>query len=157
MAPCDVTIRRAGKNDAALIASMNIAMALETEGIALEPERALRGVVRCLEQQERGFYLLAERDGLYQGQLMITYEWSDWRDGVIYWIQSVYVAADARRTGVYRALYEHVLADIDADPDAVGVRLYVHPDNVRARATYEQLGMKCAEYLIYEVDQVIDR
>lgn len=151
------TLRRAVPSDAAAIAAHNRAMAADTEGVELDPGRLAAGVAAALADPSKGFYLLAERDGRVVGQLLVTSEWSDWRDGTFWWIQSVYVLPDARRQGVYRALYAHVLETARAAPDVCGVRLYVHHDNAAAAATYAALGMARAPYEVFEVDFVIAR
>ena len=136
---------------------MNAAMALETEGVELDPVRLKAGVQAVLDDPSKGFYLLAERDGQTVGQLMITTEWSDWRNGTFWWIQSVYVLAAHRRTGVYRALYDWVLERAEGRDDICGVRLYVHHDNAAATATYRNLGMMQSAYHLFEVDFVVHR
>lgn len=150
-------IRRAGPDDAPVLRDFNVAMAAETEGVALDVERVGRGVVGCLADPAKGFYLVAERDGAAVGQTMVTYEWSDWRDGTFFWIQSVYVRPEERRRGIFRALYEAVLAEARSRGDVAGVRLYVHHDNARAQAVYAALGMDTAEYRMFEVDFVLAR
>ncbi|PKN56334.1 MAG: GNAT family N-acetyltransferase [Deltaproteobacteria bacterium HGW-Deltaproteobacteria-14] len=151
------TIRRAGPGDAAVLRDFNVTMAAETEGVALDPDRVGRGVAGCLADPAKGFYLVAERDGAPVGQTMVTYEWSDWRDGTFFWIQSVYVRPEERGQGVFRSLYEAVLAEARARGDVAGVRLYVHHDNARAQAVYAALGMAAAEYRMFEVDFVLAR
>jgi ribosomal protein S18 acetylase RimI-like enzyme len=133
----------------------NAAMAEESEGRALDRATLTRGVAAVFDDDRRGFYLVAMRGDDVVGQLMVTYEWSDWRAGTFWWIQSVYVWPEARRQGVYRALYEHLLALARADGGVCGVRLYVERDNRTARATYEALGMERAVYELYEVDFVL--
>lgn len=155
--PPTTTIRPARDADALTLRDHNVAMARETEGLALDPGRALRGVRALLADPAMGHYLVAERGGAVVGQLMVTWEWSDWRAGRIAWIQSVYVTPAARRTGVYRALYGALLADLEADPDVAGVRLYVHRHNDGAQRTYAALGMARADYVIFERDFVIAR
>ena len=152
-----LSIRRATLDDAPLLSAGNVTMAHETEGLTLDPSRALRGVRAVFEDPSRGFYLLAERGGAVVGQLMVTYEWSDWRDGVFWWIQSVYVTPEARRAGVYRALYASLLEQARSDDGVCGVRLYVHHDNDIATRTYRALGMDAAAYQLFEVDFVIAR
>lgn len=147
-----VNIRTAAANDLDIIVSHNLAMARETEGRRLDPQTVRAGVQRALRDSMRGVYYLAERDGKIVGQLLITREWSDWRAGWFWWVQSVYVAPDARRQGVYRALYEHVLAAARAQPDVCGLRLYVERQNSRAQQAYERLGMKRSAYQIYEAE-----
>ena len=146
-----LTIRRGEPRDAAVIAEFNRRMAWETEHKALDPAVLARGVGRVFSDPARGFYLVAESAGAVVGQLMVTYEWSDWRDGWFWWVQSVYVREDHRRRGVFRALYEAVLAQARSAGDVTGVRLYVERDNTRAQATYRQLGMGDAGYLVWEV------
>ena len=145
------TIREARGSDAALLVAFNIAMALETEGKALDPELVGRGVRRALADGDRGRYFVSERAGVIVGALLVTREWSDWRDAWFWWIQSVYVQPDQRRGGVFRGLYREVEAQARAAGDVWGLRLYVEGDNRRARQTYEQLGMGHASYELYEV------
>ena len=149
-----LAVREAGVADAALLATWAIAMAWETEHKRLDPEVVARGVRVVFEQPARGRYFIAERivDGTMAsvGTLMLTHEWSDWRCGDWWWIQSVYVAPAHRRGGVYRALYEHVHALAAAAPDVCGLRLYVERDNANAQRTYESLGMRDAGYAMYE-------
>ena len=125
-------------------------MAEETEGKQLDPEVVGRGVQAVLEQPARGRYLVALRDATVVGALMLTYEWSDWRCGDWWWIQSVYVTPPARRSGVFSALYRHVLAEAEARGDVCGLRLYVENDNTRAQQTYAALGMRDAAYRVME-------
>lgn len=148
----DCTIRAAVANDAEVIAAFNSAMALETEGRRLDPAAVRRGVGRVLADARLGTYHVVERAGQVVGQLLVTYEFSDWRDGLFWWIQSVYVAPAARRGGVYRALYEHVLAQARATAGVCGVRLYVDQDNTAAQEVYLRLGMTETAYRMYEVD-----
>ncbi|PTR32477.1 ribosomal protein S18 acetylase RimI-like enzyme [Luteibacter sp. OK325] len=142
-------IRRAGIDDADAIAGWNIAMAWETESKALDPAIIGRGVRAVFDEPRRGFYLIAELDGAAVGCLLVTYEWSDWRCGDFWWVQSVYVAPEARRAGVFRGLYAHVKA-MAGGAGAVGVRLYVETENERAQATYAGLGMERCHYYMYE-------
>jgi len=148
----DITIRTATISDLDTVTANNLAMASETEGRNLEPETLRSGVRRVLTDSTRGVYYLAERDGRVVGQLLITREWSDWRDGWFWWIQSVYVAPGARRQGVYRALYDHVATKARRQPDVRGLRLYVEGENRRAQQVYEHLGMKPSAYQMYEDD-----
>lgn len=145
-----LSIRKAEPRDAAAIAAFNSAMALETEGKALLPERVNPGVQRLLNEPALGFYVVAERSGNVIGSLMVTNEWSDWRNGLFWWIQSVYIVPAARRQGVYRALYDFVRDMARADPGICGFRLYVEKDNVTAQRTYRSLGMDPTDYLVYE-------
>ncbi|RDI99172.1 GNAT family N-acetyltransferase [Dyella solisilvae] len=144
-----ITIRNAARADIADIAAWNQAMAWETEQKALDPAVLARGVSAVFDEPRRGFYLVAERDGVPCGCLLVTYEWSDWRAGDFWWIQSVYVAEAARRGGVFRQLYQNV-RDRAAQARAVGLRLYVETENERAQRTYAGLGMERCHYFMYE-------
>jgi ribosomal protein S18 acetylase RimI-like enzyme len=146
----DLLIRKAELRDADAIAEFNRSMALETEGKALIPERVRAGVLRLLGDPSLGFYLVAERGGQLVGCLMVTNEWSDWRNGLFWWIESVYVARGSRRRGVYRQLYDFVRQLARADPGICGFRLYVEAANEAAQHTYESLGMARTGYLIFE-------
>src|SRR4051794_34077201 len=145
-----LTIRRGRQGDAPTIADFNCRMAQETEHKHLDPEVVTRGVTRVFGDPARGFYLVAESGGEVVGQLMVTYEWSDWRDGWIWWIQSVYVREDVRKKGVFRSLFHEVERQARSAGDVVGIRLYVERDNTRAQATYASLGMLDAGYLVLE-------
>jgi GNAT superfamily N-acetyltransferase len=146
-----ITVRAATRADQAHIAAWNAAMAWETEAKRLDPETLERGVLAIFDEPRRGFYLVAEHDGSPVGCLMVTYEWSDWRCGDFWWIQSVYVIESARRLGVFRALYEDVASRAKA-ARAVGLRLYVETENERAQATYAGLGMERCHYFMYEAE-----
>ncbi len=149
-------IRSAELADTRTIADFNAAMALETEGVELQRERVTAGVESLLRDEAKGFYLIADRDGDAVGQMMLTYEWSDWRNGTFWWIQSVYVRQEDRRTGIYRALYARAV-DLAKERGACGLRLYVERENTGARQTYEDLGMSRTVYEMYEVDFVLQR
>jgi ribosomal protein S18 acetylase RimI-like enzyme len=143
-------VRPAEPADLDAIAAFQVAMAHETEAITLDPAVVRRGVAAVLADPAKGRYRVAEREGAVVGSLMLTTEWSDWRDGTWWWIQSVYVAPEARRAGVYRALHASVLADAEATGGVCGVRLYVEHANTRAQATYEAMGMRRGRYVVYE-------
>jgi ribosomal protein S18 acetylase RimI-like enzyme len=143
-------LRRAQPGDADAIAAFNSAMALETEGRALISERIGAGVRRLLADPSLGFYAVAEHEGRVVGCLMITNEWSDWRDGLFWWIQSVYVVAQWRRRGVYRRLYDFVRELAAREPGVCGFRLYVEKENTVAQQTYRALGMQPTDYLMFE-------
>ena len=140
-----MNIRNAAPKDIPFLVACNTAMALETERKSLDREVLMRGTRAVFDDPRRGFYLVAERDGESAGCLLITFEWSDWRCGDWWWLQSVYVAPEARRYGVFRALYAEVEHRAHA-AGAVGLRLYVERDNVRARQTYLSLGMEEEPY-----------
>ena len=134
-----------------MIADFNVRLAQETEGLTLEPDCINSGVIALLSDPAKGFYYLAEVDGAVAGQVMITYEWSDWRNGQIWWLQSVYVKAEFRQCGVFRALFNHLTQLATVQPDVCGLRLYMHSDNARARQSYERLGMKHTKYEVFEM------
>jgi GNAT superfamily N-acetyltransferase len=146
----DILVRRAQPGDADAIAEFNSAMALETEGRALIPERIAAGVRRLLSDPSLGFYAVAEHEGRVVGCLMVTNEWSDWRNGLFWWIQSVYVVAGWRRRGVYRRLYDFVRELAAHDTAICGFRLYVEKENAVAQQTYSALGMTPTDYLLFE-------
>ena len=146
----DLEIREAVASDAAQIAQYNALLAMESEGTRLAPEVAERGAEAMFADRSRGRYWLAEVDGEVVGQLMLTYEWSDWRNGMVWWIQSVYVHGDYRRKGVFSALYRHVESLARQEPEVCGLRLYVEQDNAHAQRTYESLGMHMTNYLVMQ-------
>ena len=148
-------VRRATVRDMDVLVEFNAAMALESEGKALDRRRLGDGVAALLDEDSRGFYLVAETEDRVVGQLMVTYEWSDWRNAHFWWIQSVYVASDWRRRGVYRSLHEYVLAEARNRGDVCGVRLYVDRDNHVAQQVYSNLGMDRSHYDLFEIDFVL--
>ncbi len=152
MTTAAIRIRRATPADAAFIVQSNAAMALESEGRALDEELLLPGVTAALSDESLGFYLIAEIDGSPAGQLMVTCEWSDWRNGMFWWIQSVYVRPEYRRRGVYRALHRHVEEAARAEGGVCGLRLYVEQDNAVAQRVYREMGMEQTRYYMYETE-----
>ena len=145
-----VSPRIAVGEDAATLAGFNRAMALETESKSLPMETLLPGVEAVLRNPDHGFYVVADSGSGIAGSLLVTYEWSDWRNGRIWWIQSVYVRPDFRRRGIYRSLHEFVRERARAAGGVVGIRLYVERENVTAQRTYAALGMTETPYRIYE-------
>ena len=150
MAPLDVSIRDATSADAAIIADFNASLAFESEGMRLDPELVGPGVKALLRDPSKGRYWMAEAAGRIVGQIMVTYEWSDWRNGMIWWIQSVYVHGDYRRSGVFSALYRYVESLARQDAQVCGIRLYVEHENARAQRTYESLGMNMTDYRVMQ-------
>ena len=153
----NILIRTAIPSDVQTIAQFNSAIADETEHLHLEMERLLKGVSGMFEDPSRGFYLVAEIDGTIVGQLMITYEWSDWRNGVFWWIQSVYVKKEFRAKKIFSSLYHHIHSMAKGQPNICGIRLYVEKENELAHTIYEKLGMKKTDYDLLEVDFVLKR
>lgn len=146
----EINIRKATREDIPTIAGFNAAMASETEGKKLPLSVTGPGVAALINEPSRGHYWLAESDGRIVGQLMITFEWSDWRNGNVWWIQSVYIPPEHRRQGIYSSLYAHVRDLAIEDPEVCGLRLYVEKDNHRAQATYVALGMTRDTYVVME-------
>jgi len=144
-------IRPATLADAATLADYNAAMALETEDKRLDAATLRAGVEHAIEHPDLARYHLAEIDGRVVGQLMVTFEWSDWRNGNFWWIQSVYVHPEYRSRGVFSALYRHVEA-LARESGACGMRLYVEDHNSTAQQVYRRLGMDDARYRVFETD-----
>jgi GNAT superfamily N-acetyltransferase len=147
--PSDLIVRFAHPTDAGTIVDFNARMAHETEGLSLDLAVLSAGVRAALADPGKAIYFVAESGGRVVGQLMITHEWSDWRNGDIWWVQSVYVHPDHRRRGVFRALYAHARREAGA-AGAVGIRLYVEQDNSVAQQCYAQLGMSLSHYRVME-------
>jgi GNAT superfamily N-acetyltransferase len=137
--------------DAAVIAEFNLLLALETEDLRLDPDSVRTGVTALLADRAKGVYYVAEVDGMIAGQLMITYEWSDWRNGNIWWIQSVYVRQKFRRKGIFRQLFRFLESLARCQKDVCGLRLYMHAENRNARRSYENLGMHQTKYEVFEL------
>lgn len=156
-----LNVRLARPDDAATIASFSAAMALETEGRRLDLDRLQLGTIALIETPARGFFLVAELEQddhrRLLGQLMVTYEWSDWRNGVFWWVQSVYVVPAWRRCGVYRTIHDYTIALAQADPQVCGIRLYVEQDNRTAQTVYQRVGLAPSGYAVYEQDFVLAR
>lgn len=151
MDACSPLIRSARPGDLETLVDYNLRLALETEGKALERPVLECGVRALLATPSLGRYFVAELPDLgVLGQTMITYEWSDWRNGMIWWLQSVYVHPDHRGRGVFRKLFEHVRKQAVTEPGVAGLRLYVERENHRAQAVYRQMGLDAAGYLVME-------
>ena len=145
-----VSIRLAAPGDAERLAAFNLAMAMETESKALAEDITRAGVDAVFATTDKGFYLVAETGGELVGALMVTFEWSDWRNGYFWWIQSVYVAPEFRQRGIYRRLYQFVVDLAKSENNVYGFRLYVERNNTVAQDVYTALGMHETGYLIFE-------
>lgn len=147
----DIFIRMAKLSDAPDLVLHNCAMASETENLELPRETVHSGVLAVLNSPEKGFYILAEREGTTAGSLMITPEWSDWRNAPIWWIQSVYVRPAFRKQGIYQQMYRYI-REMAAASGVPVIRLYVEKENQNAQAVYEKLGMHLSHYQLYEAE-----
>jgi GNAT superfamily N-acetyltransferase len=143
------TVRAARAADLEALVTGNLAMAEESEGVRLDAETLRQGIAALLDSRVPGRYWVAERDGGVVGQLLITFEWSDWRNRMVWWIQSVYVVPQARSLGIFRALYDKVRNEARTE-GAAGLRLYVDNRNVSAQAVYSAVGMKGDHYRVFE-------
>ncbi|MFZ2285631.1 MAG: GNAT family N-acetyltransferase [Bacteroidales bacterium] len=151
-----ITIKKASPDDATDIIAFQQAMAMETEGVELKGEVVANGVMAVFSDGNKGEYYVAEENGAVVASLMITYEWSDWRNASVWWFQSVYVIPSYRRLGVFRMMYDHVKKE-GIERGIAGLRLYVDAGNTRAQKTYEAMGMNGAHYRTFEwmADQAV--
>ncbi len=145
-----IDIRNATTADASSIVDYNNRLAEETEARSLDPELIGPGVEAIIADFSKGRYWVAVAGDKIVGQIAVTYEWSDWRNGMMWWISSVYVDSDHRRRGVYSSLYRHVESQAKSDPEVIGIRLYVEKENKKAQETYKKLGMDMTKYRIME-------
>lgn len=145
-----LVIRAASLADAEVVALFNCQLARETENVVLDPPTVLAGVRQLLADSSKGRYFLAERGGVIAGQIMHTREWSDWRNGDLWWIQSVYVRAEHRSAGIFRALSDHIETLARETPGVVGLRLYVERHNEKAQSAYRRLGLVKTDYEVME-------
>jgi len=143
-------IRLAEKPDARELVEFNQAMALETEDKFLDPQILQSGVESVFHDAAKGFYIVADDEGRIAGGLMVTFEWSDWRDAWFWWIQSVFIRSEYRGRGIYSQMYGFVKSLAAERGDVCGFRLYVESDNLHARRVYEKLGMEQSHYVMYE-------
>lgn len=143
-------VRKANVSDVTFIVDSQLAMALETEGIRLNRVVVEKGVAAVFDNNSRGIYYLAEENGTVIGSLLTTYEWSDWRNGTVLWIQSVYIQPQHRRKGVYRRLYQFIQDIVVSDPELFGIRLYADVSNKTAHQAYLNLGMDDSHYKTFE-------
>jgi len=146
-------VRSATSSDLATIARFNTALARETEQRALDGAVLQAGIAAVLNDPDKGRYFIAEEFGRPVGQLMVTTEWSDWRNSYFWWLQSVYVIERARRRGVFHALYNHVESLLKTEPGVCGIRLRVERANEGAQQTYATVGMSDSKYVVMEVDR----
>ena len=145
----EVIINKGQTEDIEVIAGFQVDMAMESEGTLLDKETVIKGVSAAMNDENKGSYYVARVDGKAVGSLMLTREWSDWNNGWYWWIQSVYVAPEYRRQGIYRNLYHTVCEDAKKQ-NVAQVRLYVDKTNIRGQKVYSSLGMQESHYLIYE-------
>ncbi|HUF17469.1 MAG TPA: GNAT family N-acetyltransferase [Thermoanaerobaculia bacterium] len=145
-----IIYRKAMAEDVEAIVELQLRMAWETEQVQLDRQVCSNGVGAVFTNPQLGTYFVAELEGRVIASLLITYEWSDWRARQVWWIQSVYVAPEARRKGVYRGLYERILDLVDRDETIAGIRLYVDRRNVPAQQVYTRLGMNGDHYQVFE-------
>ncbi|MBH0178213.1 MAG: GNAT family N-acetyltransferase [Nitrospira sp.] len=154
-----VIVRQAEYADVDALVEFSAAMAQETEGRRLDRDRLRHGTRAVLDTSDRGFFIVAEireRDrSRLAGQLMVTYEWSDWRNGTFWWMQSVYVDPAWRRQGIYRSMHHHIVEKAKADPAVCGIRLYVEQSNQAAQHVYQRVGLCRSAYLVYEQDFIL--
>jgi GNAT superfamily N-acetyltransferase len=144
-----INIRLASSGDAGTIIDFQIKMAWETESMHLDLDTVTKGVNAVFSNSSLGTYWIAEVNGTVVASLLITDEWSDWRNSNVWWFQSVYVLPEFRRQGIFRLMYEHIRSEAEK-LGIPGLRLYVEINNLRAQQTYEALGMKCEHYTMYE-------
>ena len=143
-------IRKAIESDSAHIVEFQLAMAMETESLQLDKPTVTKGVAAVFADSSKGTYYVAELDGRVVGSLLTTFEWSDWRNGTVLWIQSVYVRPEFRKRSIFSHLYKHVQLKVAADPHLRGIRLYADKTNVSAHGVYEHLGMTAEHYQMFE-------
>jgi len=143
-------VRKAVSNDAKQIAGFQLSMARETENISLDPDTVIQGVNAVFSDPSKGNYFVAEEDGRIIASLLTTFEWSDWRNGTILWIQSVYVLSEFRRKGIYRAMYTYIKSLVEQENQLKGIRLYAEKTNTTAHQVYEKLDMTAEHYQLYE-------
>jgi ribosomal protein S18 acetylase RimI-like enzyme len=153
----DIRVRPATLDDAEFLVHGNAQLALETEDLSLDTDRLRSGVYAIFEDSTRGSYLIAEVDRKRVGQMLITFEWSDWRNGVFWWIQSVYAVPELRRRGIFRALYAQAKVLAQQRGTVCGLRLYVDLHNKPAQEAYRRCGMHETSYRMFEIDNVLPR
>jgi ribosomal protein S18 acetylase RimI-like enzyme len=145
-----IQVRQAMAADVDCVCAFNQLLAHETEGKTLDAALVRAGVAAVLADAAKGLYFLAQEGTVILGQMGLTYEWSDWRNGWFWWIQSVYVRPEARRRGVCRLIWESIRQAARANPQVIGLRLYVEKGNARAHATYRSMGLEWTTYQVME-------
>lgn len=145
-----ITVRPGRRDDAPKIVDFQIWLAQESEHLALDRDVVIRGVQAVFDDPSKGAYWIAESDGVQVGCLLTVPEWSDWRNGTVLWVHSVYVVPEMRRRGVFRAMYATLKQAVEASSDLRGLRLYVEQENGRAQAVYREMGMSDARYRLFE-------
>jgi GNAT superfamily N-acetyltransferase len=145
-----IEVRKGRPEDALIIADFQIQLAAETEHLELDRMVVEKGVQAVFDDASKGAYWVAESDGHVVGCLLTVPEWSDWRNGTVLWIHSVYVVVEARRLGVFRALYGGLKAEVESSDDLRGLRLYVEKENERAQDVYRAMGMSDTRYHLFE-------
>jgi GNAT superfamily N-acetyltransferase len=143
-------IRQATETDSDSIVEFQISMAWETEQLQLSEPTVIRGVAAVFQDESKGIYYVAETEGKVVGSLLTTFEWSDWRNGTVLWIQSVYVRPEYRKRSIFSRLYKHIQEKVASNPDLRGIRLYADKSNTAAHGVYEHLGMTAEHYQMYE-------
>jgi ribosomal protein S18 acetylase RimI-like enzyme len=146
----EIQIRKAFESDISVLIDFQQRLAFETEGVKLDPLILEKGMKAMFLGDGRGYYSVAEAGTEIVGCYMITYEWSDWRNGWAYWLQSVYVKESFRNKGIFKKMFNDLLAEIQNTPDVIGLRLYVDKSNVRAQQVYQSMGMNGDHYTVYE-------
>ena len=146
----EMIIRKAIPEDAQTIAEFQQKMAFETESVQLDMNIVTKGVMAVFDDEKKGDYFVAEKDGMIVGSLLTTFEWSDWRNGTVLWIQSVFILKKFRGQGIYKNMYLHIRTIVENDPALMGVRLYVEKTNDTAQKVYSKLGMDGDHYHLYE-------
>ena len=145
-----IMVREAQSSEYKYIADFQVAMAAETENLQLDGPTVEKGVREVFVNPALGQYFVAEAEGRVMASLLITYEWSDWRNAMVWWIQSVYVVPEMRQKGVFKEMYRHIRERVLKDDRASGIRLYVDKSNDRAREVYRRIGMDGDHYALYE-------
>ena len=143
-------VRQATRSDSASIVEFQLSMAWETEELKLDEPTVIKGVAAVFEDPAKGIYYVAETEGKVVGSLLTTFEWSDWRNGTVLWIQSVYVRPEYRKRSIFSRLYKHIQEKVNGNPDLRGIRLYADKTNIPAHGVYEHLGMTAEHYQMFE-------